>query len=304
MSEVEGDGRPDISGKVALVTGSSRGIGRAIAQRLAAAGATVIVTGRSIDTPTTALRGGTERIMLGTLAETVALITAAGGKAIPIAADIEDRAACRELVDKAAEAGGGQLDILVNNAGYADFAPVATMADDAFERTLTHYLRAPFALAQAAIPYMRATGAGWIINLGSQDALPPTRPFPEHEKTRGYHVYAAAKAALQRLTQGMAAELMDDNIAVNAVGPSTAIRTPGTDDLIPADFPTEDVEYLAETVLAMSQLPAAERTGLIGFSMHFPWHYDIVVRSLDGKTILPRRAPPRWSNAAINGSGE
>jgi len=59
---------------------------------------------------------------------------------------------------------------------------------------------------------------------------------------RGYHVYAAAKAALNRLTQGMAAELVDENIAVNVIGPSTAILTPGADALIPAEFPTEDVE--------------------------------------------------------------
>ena len=140
---------------------------------------------------------------------------------------------------------------------------------------------------------MARAGAGWIVNIGSQDALPPAKPYPEHEKTRGYHVYAAAKAALHRLTQGMAAELLDQNIAVNTVGPSTAIRTPGTADLIPPEFPTEDVAYMAETVLAMCNLPAAGRTGLLAFSMHFPWAMQIDVRSLDGRSTLPRREPPR-----------
>lgn len=88
------------------------------------------------------------------------------------------------------------------------------------------------------------------------------------------------------------------------VGPYTAIRTPGSDDLIPQGFPTEDVEYLAETVLAMSHLPAAERTGLLGFSMHFPWHHRIDVRGLDGKAVLPRREPPAWSNPSVNAAGE
>jgi NAD(P)-dependent dehydrogenase (short-subunit alcohol dehydrogenase family) len=295
---------PDISGKVALVTGSSRGIGRAIAQRLAAAGATVVVTGRSASTPAAGKRWGCDHVVPGTLDETVALIEAAGGKAIAIAADIEDLDAARALPDLAAQAAGGRLDILVNNAGFVDFAPVADMAMETFEGTLTHYLRAPFVLSQAAIPHMRLAGAGWIVHIGSQDALPPSRPFPDHEKTRGYHVYAAAKAGLHRLTQGMAAELIDANIAVNMVGPSTAIRTPGADALIPQEFPTEDVEYLAETVLAMSHLPAAQRTGLLGFSMHFPWHYEIEVRSLDGKTTFPRREPPAWSHPAIIGSGE
>ena len=295
---------PDISGKVALVTGSSRGIGRAIAQRLASAGATVVVTGRSATAPVAGNRYGTDHVIAGTLAETVAMIEAAGGTAIAIPADIESKDDCMSLVGKAADAAGGHLDILINNAGFVDFAPVADMSFDAFERTLTHYIRAPFLLSQAAIPYMRQAGAGWITHIGSQDALPPSRPYPDHEKTRGYHVYAAAKAALGRLTQGMAAELVDQNIAVNLVGPSTAIRTPGADALIPPEFPTEDVAYLAETVLAMSHLPAAVRTGLLAFSMHFPFHHQIEVRSLDGRTVLPRQEPPVWSHPAIIASGE
>jgi NAD(P)-dependent dehydrogenase (short-subunit alcohol dehydrogenase family) len=295
---------PSINGKVALVTGASRGIGRAIAQRLASAGATVVVTGRSATAPAAGTRYGQAHIMAGTLAETVALIEAAGGKAIAVPADLENLEDCKALVGRAADAAGGRLDILVNNAGFVDFAPLATMSFETFERTLTHYIRAPFLLSQAAIPFMRAAGAGWIVNIGSQDSLPPGRPYPDHEKTRGYHLYAAAKAAINRLTQGVAAELIDENIAVNVVGPSTAIRTPGADSLIPAEFPTENVEYLAETVLAMCHLPAAERTGLISFSMHFPYHHQIEVRSLDGKSVLPRQAPPAWSNPAISASGE
>jgi len=295
---------PSINGKVALVTGASRGIGRAIAQRLASAGATVVVTGRSATAPVAGTRYGQAHIMAGTLAETVALIEAAGGKAIAVPADLENLEDCKALVGRAADAAGGRLDILVNNAGFVDFALLATMSFETFERTLAHYIRAPFLLSQAAIPFMRAAGAGWIVNIGSQDSLPPGRPYPDHEKTRGYHLYAAAKAAINRLTQGMAAELVDENIAVNVVGPSTAIRTPGADSLIPAEFPTENVEYLAETVLAMCHLPAAERTGLISFSMHFPYHHQIEVRSLDGKSVLPRQAPPAWSNPAISASGE
>jgi NAD(P)-dependent dehydrogenase (short-subunit alcohol dehydrogenase family) len=295
---------PDLSGKVALVTGSSRGIGRAIAQRLASAGALVVVTGRSATAPAAGKRHGEDHILAGTLAETVALIAAAGGKAIAIPADLENLDDCRALVDRATDAAGGRLDILVNNAGFADFSPVADMAFESFERTLSHYFRAPFLLSQASIPHMRAAGAGWIVNIGSQDSLPPSRPYPDHEKTRGYHVYAAVKAALNRLTQGMAAELIDANIAVNSVGPSTAIRTPGSDAMIPAEYPTEDVEYLATTVLAMCHLPAAERTGLLTYSMHFPYHHHIEVRSLDGKSVFPRREPPAWSHPAISPSGE
>jgi NAD(P)-dependent dehydrogenase (short-subunit alcohol dehydrogenase family) len=295
---------PDLSGKVAIVTGSSRGIGRAIAQRLAAAGAIVVATARSLGTPASGSRAGASVTVSGTLEETVDLIQAAGGQAIALAADLEDDAQCRALVGRAADAAGGQLDILVNNAGFVDFQPLASMSLETFDRTLTHYLRAPFILSQAAIPYMRAAGAGWIVNISSQDALPPARPFPAYEKDRGYAGYAAAKAALNRMTQGLAAELEQYNIAVNAVGPSTAIRTPGADAMIPDDYPTEDVAYLAETVLAMSCRPAAERTGLIGFSVHFLWHHGIEVRSLEGSETLARQEPPAWSHPGISASGE
>ena len=295
---------PDITDKVVLVTGASRGIGRAIAQRLAAAGAIVVVTARSATAPAAGKRYGQDHLIPGTLAETVALIEAAGGKAIAVAADLEKQDETEALIGRAAALAGGRLDILINNAGFVDFAPLAEMSFSSFERTLTHYIRAPFLLSQAAIPFMREAKAGWIVNIGSQDSLPPSRPYPDHEKTRGYHAYAAAKAALNRLTQGMAAELIDDNIAVNVLGPSTAIRTPGADALIPAEYPTEDVAYLAESVLAMCYLPAAERTGLVAFSMHFPHYHNIEVHSLDGKTVLPRAEPPAWSNPKINPSGE
>lgn len=87
------------------------------------------------------------------------------------------------------------------------------------------------------------------------------------------------------------------------MGPSTAVRTPGAAQLIPDDFPTEPVEYLAETVLAMCQLPAAERTGLVAFSLHYPWSQGLPVHSLDGKTLLPPLEPPATANPNILPAG-
>jgi NAD(P)-dependent dehydrogenase (short-subunit alcohol dehydrogenase family) len=294
--------QPDLGGKIALVTGASRGIGRAIAQRLAAAGATVVVTARSVDKEAAGKRFQGEQVVAGTLAETVALIEAAGGKAIAIGADLENVAECQALVARAIDAAGG-LDILVNNAGFADYARVEAMTLETFDRTIQHYLRAPFILAQAAIPAMKARGAGWIVNIGSVTSMPVQRPFPDYQRAGGDTVYASIKAALNRFTQGLAAELVDSNIAVNLVGPSTAIRTPGASDLIPGEYPTEDVAYLAETVLAMSHLPALERTGFLAFSMHFPWAHNIQVMSLDGRTPLPKQHPPSWSHPAIPAAG-
>ncbi|EGD53411.1 SDR family NAD(P)-dependent oxidoreductase [Gordonia neofelifaecis] len=290
-----------LQGKTALVTGSSRGIGRAIAQRLAADGATVVVTARS-HAASESTRGGRTETIPGTVAETVALIEAAGGTAIALPADLTDPdqrdALIRETVQRT-----GRLDILVNNAGFADYSTIDTMSMAAFDRTVDHYLRVPFALSQAAIPHMRAAGAGWIVNVGSSTGLPPIRPFRDYNKDSGDVIYASAKAALHRFSQGLAAELLADDIAVNVVGPSTAVRTPGAAALLPDGYECEPVEYLAQTVREMCVVPAAERTGLVAFSLHYPWSTGTTVRTLDGTGELPPLEPPAWSNPNIVPAG-
>ncbi|WP_285031622.1 SDR family NAD(P)-dependent oxidoreductase [Mycolicibacterium sp. lyk4-40-TYG-92] len=288
-------------GKTALVTGSSRGIGRAIAQRLAAEGATVAVTARG-HAPSTSVRAGVSEVIPGSIDETVALIERAGGSAFGLTADLEDAAARAGLVDSVVER-TGRIDILVNNAGFADYSVVDEMTLDTFDRTVEQYLRTPFVLTKAAVPHMRNQGAGWIVNIGSATGVAPVRPYRDYNKTAGDVVYASCKAALHRFTQGVAAELMDSNIAVNCVGPSTAVRTPGAAALIPDTFPTEPVEYLAETVLAMCHLPAEQRTGLVAFSLHYPWSQQLAVHSLDGGTVLAELEPPATANPNILPAG-
>jgi 3-oxoacyl-[acyl-carrier protein] reductase len=285
-----------LEGKIALVTGASRGIGRAIAQRLASAGATVVVSARSLESPSSGLRGGAEHRIAGTLLETVALIEQAGGRAFAIAADIEDDQDVLSLCGRAAEKTGG-LDILVNNAGFADYVPFNEMSVETLDRTLQHYLRAPMMLSQSAVPILKSRGQGWIVNIGSVVALPPSRPYGA-SALRGVDVaYGAAKAGIQRFTMGLAATLLGDNIAVNLVAPSTAVRTPGADSLIPEGYPAEPVEYLAETVLAMCHKPAAERTGLTAFSIDFPLATGLVVHSLDGRALMPRPELSKYRHA-------
>ena len=130
----------------------------------------------------------------------------------------------------------GRIDILVNNAGFADYSMIDDMSMETFDRTVEHYLRTPFVLTKAALPHMREQGGGWIVNIGSVTGVAPIRPYREYNKTAGDVIYASCKAALHRFTQGVAAELVDDNIAVNCVGPSTAVRTPGAAQLIPDEF--------------------------------------------------------------------
>jgi NAD(P)-dependent dehydrogenase (short-subunit alcohol dehydrogenase family) len=290
-----------LSGKTALVTGSSRGIGRAIAQRLAAEGATVAVTARSRE-PSPSVRAGSAQALPGTIGETIELIERAGGTAWGVAADLEDTAQRDSLVDEVLDR-TGRIDILVNNAGFADYGLIEDMSIETFDRTIDHYLRTPFVLTKAAVPHMRKLGAGWIVNIGSVTGIAPVRPYRDYNKTSGDVIYASMKAALHRFTQGVAAELLDDNIAVNCVGPSTAIRTPGAAQLIPDTFPTEPVEYLAETVLAMCHLPATARTGLVAFSLHYPWSQKLPVHSLDGTSVLPPLEPPATANPNILPAG-
>lgn len=277
---------PRLDGKVALVTGSSRGIGRAIAQRLATAGATLVVTARSLDSPVA---------QPGTLRETVALIEDNGGHAIALAADLENLDDREALVGRAVDAAGG-LDILVNNAGYAEYAPIAEMPDSAFDQTIDHYLRAPFVLSRAAIPQMEARGAGWIVNVGSVTALPPVEPYGLFDTHGGATLYAAVKAAIDRFTQGLAVELLPRDIAVNRIGPSTAIMTPGAARYIPSNYPTEDVAYLAESALQLCHLPAALRTGQLTYSMHFPKAMGFRVYSVDGAREMPPAEIPETSH--------
>lgn len=290
-----------LAGRTALVTGSSRGIGRAIAQRLAAEGATVAVTARN-HTPSQSTRAGFATVLPGTIDETIALIEDAGGSAFGLAVDLEDDGARAGLIDRVLDR-TGRIDILVNNAGFADYSVIEKMSLETFDRTVEHYLRTPFVLTKAAVPHMRKQGAGWIVNIGSVTGVAPVRPYRDYNKTSGDVVYGSVKAALHRFTQGVAAELLDANIAVNCVGPSTAVRTPGAAQLIPDSFPTEPVEYLAETVLAMCHLPAAERTGLVAFSLHYPWSQRLRVRTLDGKSELPALRPPTTANPHILPAG-
>jgi 3-oxoacyl-[acyl-carrier protein] reductase len=290
-----------LRGKTALITGSSRGIGRAIALRLAAEGATVAVTARA-NAPSRSTRAGASSALPGTIDETIALIEKSGGSGFGLTVDLEDAEARDGLVDRVLDH-SGRLDILVNNAGFADYSMIEGMSLETFDRTVEHYLRAPFVLTKAVVPQMRKQGAGWIVNIGSVTGMAPVRPYRDYNKTAGDVVYASIKAALHRFTQGAAAELIDANIAVNCVGPSTAIRTPGAAQLIPESFPTEPVEYLAETVLAMCHLPAAERTGLVAFSLHYPWCQGLTVHSLDGVSTLPPLEPPATANPNIVPAG-
>ena len=196
-------------GERALVTGSTAGIGRAIAVAFAAQGAAVVVTGRDPE------RGDS----------VVQHIAAAGGIAHFVRADLHDERACARLVDDASERLGG-LTVLVNNAagGDARDSTVADIATDAWDAILRVDLTAPMWCARAAIPHMRAAGHGAIVNISSRQA---ERASP------GLAAYVAAKAGLNGLTRAIAVEEAAHGIRCNTISPGYVLNDRRDADLAP-----------------------------------------------------------------------
>ncbi len=180
------------SEKVAIVTGASRGIGAAIARRLAAEGFAVVVNYAGN-------HGAAEAV--------VAAIAAAGGKAIAVQGDVADAAAMRNLFDRAEAAFGG-IDVLVNNAGTMQIAPLAEATDAQFDTQIGINLRGTFNTLREAAKRLR--NGGRIVNFSTSVV---------GLKFENYGLYAATKAAVETLTAILAKELRGRNITVNAVAP-------------------------------------------------------------------------------------
>jgi NAD(P)-dependent dehydrogenase (short-subunit alcohol dehydrogenase family) len=195
MDRLELLGRFDMADRVAIVTGGSRGIGRAVANGLAAMGAKVVVASRKADA-----------------CEAVATeITAAGGTALAVPTHVGDLDGLAALVDTTVAAFGG-VDVVVNNAANALALPLGSITAEAWAKSFDANLRGPVFLVQEALPHLRASGHAAVVNVISAGAF-----------THGTFVsmYVAAKAALLQMTRTMAAEFAADGIRVNALAPGT-----------------------------------------------------------------------------------
>jgi NAD(P)-dependent dehydrogenase (short-subunit alcohol dehydrogenase family) len=266
------------NGKVAFVTGASRGIGRAIATRLSSEGASVVLC---------ASRMGAHDGLAGTLEEAASEIQATGGKAFAIAADLTDASARSDLVHRASEPFGG-VDILVNNAAGARMKLPSQVSAEERSWMYEINLNAPIDLAQQAIPGMRERGAGWILNISSSSATQPAVPYRDSKIAA--HVitaYGATKAALDRYTQGLAHEVSEHGIFVNAMAPRDIVLTSSAEyvreiarrnpDMI------EPVEMMAEAAL---ELCTARHVGRVVQSREILHEVAREVRSLDGQQVL------------------
>jgi citronellol/citronellal dehydrogenase len=247
--------------RVAVVTGASRGIGTAIAEKLAAEGAAVAVTARTVNP-------GDNRFE-GSISETVDAIKAAGGFAIPIAADLSKPEDRRSVVEQCV-AELGPVDILVNNAAVTWFEPVATFDQRHYDLMFEVQVRAPFELAQLVLPSMKERKQGWILNISSLAARHPQGPPYDARFSRGSAVYGMCKAALERFTSGLAAEVYADGIAVNCLSPSSVVATPGVvhHKLIPPGMEdmAEPVEVMADAAFQLVSGDPSVLTGKITYS--------------------------------------
>lgn len=210
-----------LTGKVAIVTGASRGIGQQIAELFASEGAKVVCAARTRNE-------GEHRMLEGSLARTVELITAKGGEATAVTADISAESECIALV-QAARTAYGPIDILVNNAALNYYLPTEAYPTNRWVRCFAINVHAPFILAKEVLADMIPRRSGAIVNISSGAAIGPGRGPYDDQTVRGGVMYGATKAALERFTQGLAQEMAQfSGITVAAVSPSQVVPTPGT----------------------------------------------------------------------------
>jgi NAD(P)-dependent dehydrogenase (short-subunit alcohol dehydrogenase family) len=271
-----------IAGSVALVTGASRGIGAAIAKRLAAEGARVVVTARTLE----GHPAQTDELIDTALIDTVNAIRERDGIVEPVLADLSDPSAPEAIVAAVASR-FGPIDILVNNAARGIYLPIERWTTTGVQRVFQVNALSPFALCRLVIPEMKQRGGGAIVNVSSIVAERPIGPpYGLFERSSYTTVYGMAKAALDRMSSGLSIECWQHNIRVNSISPSGGARTPGA---LAASkmfnrYPhyAEPLETMCEAVLALCEPQVPMITGRVLTSGALLADLRRPVRALDG----------------------
>jgi NAD(P)-dependent dehydrogenase (short-subunit alcohol dehydrogenase family) len=252
-----------LDGKTVVVTGASRGIGAEIARVFAGEGGRVVCAART-------MKEG-EHQYEGSLETTVGGIRDTGGAATPVTVDISKPEDCERLMQAARDA-YGPVDVLVNNAALTYFIPVKDYPLNRWMRSWAVNFHAPFLLSQLALADMLPRKSGSIVNISSGAAIGPGRgPYAGPALLyRGSTCYGAEKAALERFTQGLAAEVYQDRVSVTCVSPSQVVPTAGTvhHKLVTGfnDPRGEHPELMAKAALLLATEPLDKVTGRVTYS--------------------------------------
>jgi len=264
-----------LDGKVVIVTGASRGIGKAIAELFAQEGGKVIATARTVEEGSHPLPGSLNTTIQG--------IRAAGGEATAAAGNVSEYEECEAIV-AAAHTAYGPVDVLVNNAALTYFFPVAEFPVNRWMRSTAVNFHGPFYMSQICLREdMIPRRRGAIVNVSSGAAIGPGRgPYKAAAPERGGVLYGAEKAALERFTQGLAAEVYAHGISVTCFSPSQIVPTPGVvfHKLMEgrSESEAESVETMAKAALLLATEPLDKVTGRVTYSQQilkeFGWIKD------------------------------
>ena len=280
-----------LTGKIAIITGASRGIGAAIAYRFAAEGARVLITARTLEP---------DGKLPGSLRETAERIRALGAEVHCVQADLSDPASRAGIVPEAITHFGG-VDILVNNAAWARFRPTLQQLPKHAHQAFEINFFAPLELSQQTIPLMLERGGGWILNLSSETSRRPApAPWNTAERYHQFHLhsgptlYGSSKAALERMTAGFAAELAGSGIAINALAPVEAVASEGAiaSGAVDDGAHWEPMEAMAEAALALCTGAPEALSGRCALSLPLLAELGRQVMTLDGREPLPGYSVP------------
>ena len=267
-------------GRVVLVTGASRGIGAAAASRLAAEGADVAIVARTLDHHPT---------LPGSLTDTAGRIRSFGVRAAVVVADLTDPDDRARIVDEAVDA-LGPIDVLVNNAAASIGGSILDFPAKRVRLSMEANVVAPLELAQRVVPGMVERGEGWIVNLSSATAnLHGGAPYDVTESSRMLAVYGASKAALNRITDGLAVQLHGTGVRVNAVQPRAAVLSEGAAAIAGARLRSDQVESMEAMVEGLVALCACgpDHTGHVEDSLGIIQRLGLVVQHLDASGPFP-----------------